>query len=232
MADSRHPGIALDDYGRLLASRTPGPLGLNDQGDPNARAAMGDTPGPLGVNDHAEPLRGSHLSQNRSVTLSNAPLLKKIDENSPLDSLVDDLQVRALLDVIAHAEGADYSTMVNGEGSVEIGDFTKHPNVLVKVNKHLSSTAAGRYQFLYATWQELKIKDFTPRSQDIAAIKLFQRRKMLKPLFEGDIEGAIRKGNREWASLPDSPYGQPTHSMEELMSVYAKSINSNNITSK
>jgi len=143
-----------------------------------------------------------------------------IDENSPPEMLVQDAKVRALLDVIAFAEGAEYDTIVHGKGSFTITDFSKHPDVLVEVTPTISSTAAGRYQFLYSTWSGLGMKDFTPNSQDVAAVKLFQRRKMLAPLFNGDIEQAIRNGNKEWASLPDSPYGQPTHSMGELKQLY------------
>lgn len=55
MASSRVPKIVLDDVMGIVASRTPGPLGINDQGDPNVRALRGDTPGPLGINDHSDP---------------------------------------------------------------------------------------------------------------------------------------------------------------------------------
>lgn len=143
-----------------------------------------------------------------------------IDEKSSPEMLVRDARVRALLDVIAFAEGAEYNTMVRGKGSVPITDFSKHPNILVEVTPKLSSTAAGRYQFLYRTWSDLGMKDFTPHSQDVAAVKLLQRRNMILPLFNGNIEQAILNGNEEWASLPNSPYGQPTRSMEELKQLY------------
>ena len=98
--------------------------------------------------------------------------------------------------------------------------FSKHPNVLVQVTATIKSTAAGRHQILYKTWIELKLPDFSPASQDLAAVRLFKRRNMLAPLFAGDVQQAIRNGNREWASLPGSPYGQPTHSMGELVGFY------------
>lgn len=55
MATSRIPKIMLDDVTGIAVSRTPGPLGINDRGDPLYKAGIGDTPGPLGVNDHADP---------------------------------------------------------------------------------------------------------------------------------------------------------------------------------
>jgi hypothetical protein len=48
-----------------VASRSPGPLGINDQGDPGFTSLLGDTPGPLGINDWGAPsllaLRGLHM---------------------------------------------------------------------------------------------------------------------------------------------------------------------------
>jgi hypothetical protein len=54
MASSTVPGIlGKDAPDTLVPARTPGPLGINDAADPNARAAPGDTPGALGINDAA-----------------------------------------------------------------------------------------------------------------------------------------------------------------------------------
>lgn len=39
----------------VVPARTPGPLGMNDQGDPNVSALQGDTPGPAGVGDFGPP---------------------------------------------------------------------------------------------------------------------------------------------------------------------------------
>jgi hypothetical protein len=60
MANSRRPGI-LSAPPCGVPSRTPGPLGHNDQGDPNVYSSFGDTPGPLGINDYADPTLSSSL---------------------------------------------------------------------------------------------------------------------------------------------------------------------------
>ncbi|QWV97210.1 glycoside hydrolase family 104 protein [Geomonas nitrogeniifigens] len=226
MAGSRQFHSHRDPFQR--PSLTPGPLGHNDAASPDTpRSFVGDTPGPLGVNDHAEPnprlLRGE-VSRAGCVVGGKVTSQRTITELSSEEELVKDPRVKALLDVVAYAEGADYDTMVKGVGSVPINDFSKHPNVVVVLSKSLKSTAAGRYQFLYSTWIGLKMPDFSPLSQDKAAIRLFKRRNMLKPLFSGDIEQAIRNGNREWASLPGSPYGQPTRNMRELLKVYSTGL--------
>lgn len=221
MANSRQPQFYRDPF--QPPSLTPGPLGHNDAASPNAPKTLRiDTPGPLGINDHGCPsARPSGIPTTSRLGLKGP---SEINENASEEVLVKDPRVKALLDVIAHAEGADYNTMVKGAGSMTITDFARHPNVTVSLGKFLKSTAAGRYQFLYSTWVGLKMPDFSPRSQDIAAVKLFKRRNMLRPLFRGDVEQAILNGNREWASLPGSPYGQPTRKMGELLEVYSRSL--------
>ena len=54
MANSYIPG-PLNAFGPWTPARTPGMLGMNDQGDPNRTTLLGDTPGPLGFNDWADP---------------------------------------------------------------------------------------------------------------------------------------------------------------------------------
>lgn len=56
MAESRKAKPMKVPSGKVgLPARTCGPLGINDQADPNVSTLLGDTPGPLGVNDHADP---------------------------------------------------------------------------------------------------------------------------------------------------------------------------------
>ncbi|WP_423599662.1 glycoside hydrolase family 19 protein [Roseateles sp. MS654] len=53
MASSTKPG-PLSAHDGWLPSRTPGPLGILDQGDPDVCTLLGDTPGTLGILDHAD----------------------------------------------------------------------------------------------------------------------------------------------------------------------------------
>jgi hypothetical protein len=56
MGNSRVPGPTRSPPGAgLAAARTPGPLGVADQGDPTLTTHLGDTPGPLGSRDHGDP---------------------------------------------------------------------------------------------------------------------------------------------------------------------------------
>jgi hypothetical protein len=104
-----------------------------------------------------------------------------------------------------------YNVMMGGK---TFSDMSRHPNIANPFGRGNSSTAAGRYQFLHRTWQpvaaNLGLKDFSPHSQDIGAIALIAQRGALQDVMRGDIQTATRKLNKEWASLPGSPYGQRT----------------------
>ena len=88
----------------------------------------------------------------------------------------------------------------------------------------IDSTAAGAYQFHSRTWDGLVkqygFTNFEPRTQDIACIALIHGRKALDDVVAGRIEQAVLKCNKEWASLPGSPYGQPVVTMEKFIAEY------------
>jgi len=82
------------------------------------------------------------------------------------------------------------------------------------------STAAGKYQIIKPTWLSLKKKlglpDFSPASQDAAAIELLRQRGALGPLERGDFVGAVKAARKEWASLPGAGYRQGERSLAWL----------------
>lgn len=133
--------------------------------------------------------------------------------------------VQALLRVIRAGEGTagpnGYRTLFGG-GLFE--SFADHPRRVVSKSGY-TSTAAGAYQFLASTWDETKrlmrLPDFSPRSQDLAALGRLAARGALDDAKAGRFEAAIRKIAREWASLPGSPYGQPTISWDRARALYA-----------
>lgn len=139
---------------------------------------------------------------------------------------------RALLDTIAEAEGTaggdGYRTMFTGR---LFDDLSRHPRQLNNSNG-LSSDAAGRYQFLSTTWdgvaKQLGLTDFSPASQDRAALELVRRRGVNPdaPL----TREALNKLAPEWASLPTlqgkSYYGQPVKPADKLLSLYQQRLGS------
>lgn len=134
--------------------------------------------------------------------------------------------VQAFLRVIRRGEGtADEGGYRRIFGGELFEDFADHPRKVVTRNR-LSSSAAGAYQFLASTWDEtrlvMSLPDFSPRSQDLGAVGRIAARGALADVVAGRFAEAIRKCAREWASLPGSPYGQPTISMATASSVFAQ----------
>lgn len=121
-----------------------------------------------------------------------------------------------------HAESADrYRTLYGGQ--LFDAPPWEHPRRKVTAGRW-TSTAAGRGQFLAGTWDALvaryQFPDFSPDCQDEAMVALIHGRKALEDVIAGRFEAAIAKCAREWASLPGSPYGQPTLTMDEARAVY------------
>lgn len=143
-----------------------------------------------------------------------------------LQQYLGNTNVNAFLHVIREGETNQtedaYRTLVGG---TLFDSFDQHPNTLVRIERlNLSSTAAGAYQFLYKTWKGLvaryQFHDFSPESQDLGAVGLLIGRGALEDIVAGRFETAIAKCNKEWASLPGSPYGQGGISLERCRKVY------------
>ena len=140
--------------------------------------------------------------------------------------------VQAFLKMIRYAEGTSgvngYRTLFGGK---LFTDFSKHPNVKVPFfdklkNKQNYSTAAGAYQFLNSTWKRLAITlnlpDFSPESQDKAAIELIREKGALQDVIDGRFEIAVNKISKVWASMPGAGYKQPEKKMTALIKVFTE----------
>lgn len=138
--------------------------------------------------------------------------------------------VQAFLRTIRFAEGTNgpngYRTMYTGK---LFTDLSKHPNInncATSNGKQLCSTAAGAYQFLFRTWEDLRkklnLKDFSPESQDLAALQLIYERGALPLVKEGKFAEAVAKVRNIWASLPGAGYGQPEKQLADLANIYQK----------
>lgn len=145
-----------------------------------------------------------------------------------LVAALENSNVRAFLRMLRHGEGTSgengYSVMFGG-GTFD--GFNDHPRKVITRKlggTAISSSAAGAYQFLTRTWDALVkqygFKDFSPKNQDLACVALILGRKALDDVVAGRFEEAVRKCNKEWASLPGSPYGQPVVTMEQAKAEY------------
>ncbi|HDS0948124.1 TPA: glycoside hydrolase family 104 protein [Stenotrophomonas maltophilia] len=140
--------------------------------------------------------------------------------------------VAAFLDMLAVSEGTDipsqrsrdrgYDVIVGGQ---LFSDYRDHPRVLVALPRYgISSSAAGRYQFLRSTWDDLRrrldLPDFGPVSQDRAAVALLRQCGAYELVRVGRFEAAVSAARRIWASLPGAGYGQKEHALDTLKAAY------------
>jgi lysozyme len=135
--------------------------------------------------------------------------------------------VTAFLWMIRYAEGTTgpmgYQTIYGYE---YFDDYADHPRRIVHKGG-ISSSAAGAYQIMPATWDTviqpaLHLPDFSPQSQDQAAVYLLKYRGALDHVKAGRFEDALRKCAKEWASLPGSPYGQPVRTLADVRQAYSE----------
>lgn len=154
---------------------------------------------------------------------------------------IDDLRetlaspnVQQFLNTIALSEGtigsANAPQGMNGYdvgfGNTRLDNLNAHPGrsksqgFVTKQGKKSSSSTAGRYQFMPATWKSLSSKlgltDFGPESQDLAALELIDEKGALNDVLSGDFRAAARKLGSTWTSLPSGGAGgtQNKHSWE------------------
>ena len=173
--------------------------------------------------------------EKKVVEKSIVKIDTKIENTLPLEMIAseeDELIVpeqispeyRALLDTIAGAEGADYNTLYGGE---TFSDFSQHP-CLVMYAYGRKSTAAGRYQFVYPTYRELReekglFSSFDEEEQDKAALYLIQKKgvtqELLKKSIEtGDFNPIWDRLAPTWASFPTSRNSRGKHNQAKFSS--------------
>lgn len=154
-----------------------------------------------------------------------------------LEQYLENPNVQAFLAMIRDAEGTNqtgnpYQTRFGGKVDENL-DLSKYPTFEYKKFKQTDgktnvSGAVGAYQFITKTWANLAkqygFKDFSPKTQDLAAIALLQQNGALPLILKGDFAGATKKSNRTWASLPGSPYAQHTRSNEYVQKSLSKHL--------
>ncbi len=158
---------------------------------------------------------------------SNAPTVESINMGSPENNLV------AFLALIRQFESRNrYDVLYGGQ---TFSDYSQHPNIPVPINlpgyEGKVSTAAGAYQFIHRTWQNLAerlgLTDFTPASQDAAAVELLIEIGAMQAIQSGDFDAAMRAASSQWASLPYSAAKQSPKSIaaaNEFLTRYLASL--------
>lgn len=124
---------------------------------------------------------------------------------------------RAFLAALSSTESPGYNVLYGG-GTFD--DYSRHPNVAVPIksgpNRGKTSSAAGKYQFLGSTWEDVakrhNLPDFSPASQDLGAWhyagEVYNQATggdLMEALASGDpgrINAAAKILSNAWTSLP------------------------------
>lgn len=161
--------------------------------------------------------------------------IERAYEQRQTEGAMHSTNMRAFLDMIAFAEGTDraadqYRVCYGYRHTIR--DLSDHPAVtgewkgesIANLGPQYTgkvSTAAGRYQLIRPTWlgckRALNLPDFSPASQDAAAVYLIRQRRAADDVEAGRIAEAIDKCAAEWASLPGSTSGQPQRKLLALL---------------
>ncbi|MBD2006346.1 MULTISPECIES: glycoside hydrolase family 24 protein [Cyanophyceae] len=165
------------------------------------------------------------------VVLERAEILTPKLSSPP--TRMEVIREQAFLDTLATAEVGT----VDPEGyrrivfRGKVKNFARHPRKLecgIIGGKRVCSTAAGRYQALDITWSriaaKLKLRDFSPKSQDKFAIELIREKRALRDVRAGRFDRAICKVGGVWASLPCNTYRQNPRSLSALRKIYNQRV--------
>ena len=141
-----------------------------------------------------------------------------------LEQALANPNVRRFLDLISYTEGTQgngYHTAFGGGRLSSLNDHPRYSKSFRQTDGKMNKTsAAGRYQFLKGTWDNVArqygLRDFSPQNQDLGAVALLFGRGAIPSLLKGDYQTAIRKTGAEWASLPSSNYKQNKRSWDNV----------------
>lgn len=160
-----------------------------------------------------------------------------------LEPYLNDRRVNAYLNMLMDAEGTSkyanpYATA--GGGKIVLNDLSKSGGFpkwgfTQTDGKKNTSSAAGAFQFLNSTYDDLRrqgyeVNDFQPRTQRLAAIALLKQNGALPHIVNGDFNTAIKKSAGTWASLPGSPYAQKTRDTKFVQQSLQKHLNDPSLT--
>jgi muramidase (phage lysozyme) len=151
------------------------------------------------------------------------PMLSCVQAGDDLLRHLQEPRVRALLDTIAYAEGTLHA---NGYrvlfGGTTFYSFDEHPQkktCVIRKGKKICTTAAGRYQIQYPTWDHFMNRcginkkhgdtSFSPLNQDRVAVYIIQKHGILSlldvyPIAFEEIFGRL---GRTWSSMPGTRLG-------------------------
>lgn len=133
-----------------------------------------------------------------------------IDYSMPTQSQSIDpsVQLASFLYLIRLAESGDrYNVM---QGGATFSSYADHPSFTMNYVTTNNSHPAGAYQIQPGTWKEaqaaLGLPDFSPDSQDAAAVYLIKRRGAYDNVLAGSLQIAAQQLAQEWVIFQSKPY--------------------------
>lgn len=154
--------------------------------------------------------------------------------------MIPTTQQKAFLDMIAFSEigpalltksDNGYNVIVGSTAAAPIlfSSYSDHPRKLMELvikGKPIMSTAAGRYQLLQRYFdvyrKQLRLRDFSPASQDAIALQQIKERRALADIEVGNFAAAVDKCRNIWASLPGAGYGQHEQKLADLQAAFTR----------
>jgi muramidase (phage lysozyme) len=161
------------------------------------------------VIEKKEPEKKKPVTGNTIPTSSKLTPKKLSNFGKVKDSVPD--YIKPVLDMISYSEGtagysqeydviAGFSLIDNWAPNYKLG----HPNKAVRIGS-ITTTAAGRYQFLYSTWASIYgSKAFSETNQDIAAYDTIKGKvadSVLKKAYEEAKAGKTYENNPYFQSI-------------------------------
>jgi muramidase (phage lysozyme) len=156
------------------------------------------------------------MQENTASALDSAFGFIRVANMGSVDkSLVNHPNVRAMLRVIRNGESSQDDAvayrMICGKRGAQFSSFADHPRP--SLPSPCSRGAAGAYQFIIKTWDwvrgEMGLRDFSPASQDLAALGMIAYLGALPAVLAGDVATAVRKMKGTWTSLPGGDENNP-----------------------
>lgn len=142
-----------------MPSRTPGPLGRNDQADPSFRTRLGITPGPLGINDDADPntVRSLHNLPKKRKNAGPSAGYTIPEPRSITPPLLTDTDIETTAKAYDVDAAAIFAVSEIESGGQTGFDSNGRPKILFEA-RWFHRFTAGRYDYSHphlsqATWE-------------------------------------------------------------------------------
>ena len=204
-------------------------------------AAIDAAPTPVQLDDGSEEQGQGGPAQDAAALLAVFDISPFMQPAATDTTDTQAANVAAFLMMIRTAEGTagpdGYRTMFGYRLFTSWADHPRQPAQFTDAQgRRLWTSAAGAYQFMAVspipgggatrvnTWDRVRntlgLSDFSPASQDAAAVELIREAGALDDVKAGRVDAAVSKVRGVWASLPGAGYGQPERRLSDLIAAY------------